>query len=192
MVISSDAIVEAFLEVLVETQNASGVNFREIARRLHCNHTNLYNYFESFDDIRASAVCRLSEKLKASFVLKAEFENPVEELSRVVQTLVRFAKSNPGLYRFLWVDSLGAAIQSPDLANLRPPEMIIVPVLSKLGGTKTSAEDVESVASIVHSFVHGEILKIICGRDQFLRGRSPEKRIASDAVRIAQALLCRA
>ncbi len=189
VVIDRDAIADAFLEVLEETQDASAVNFREIARRLNCNHTNLYNYFENFDDIRVAALCRLSEKLKSLLVPAYEADNPSEKLRHIVQSIVRFAVANPGLYRFLWVDSIGKEKRNALVGKLARPENIIVSLLEQMRTKKMSADEIDTVAAIVHSFVHGEILKRICGRYQVLGEPFSDENIANNALCLAKSLL---
>ena len=187
--INHDAIADAFLEVLEETQDANSVNFREIARRLHCNHTNLYNYFESFDDIRVAALCRLSEKLKLRLAPAYDVDNPSEKLRHIVQSIVLFATANPGLYRFLWVDNFASESLNALAGKLARPETIIVPLLEQMRVGKTRSDNLQCVAAMVHSFVHGEILKRICGRYQILDEPFTDEHIANNAVFIAESLL---
>ncbi len=49
--ISKEQIIDTTLELLKDKSDIRTINLREIARVLGCAHTNLYNYFPSFQDL---------------------------------------------------------------------------------------------------------------------------------------------
>ena len=55
MKISKELIVETALALINEEGSSSKVNLREIARRLGCAHTNIYNYYPSLDELLGRA-----------------------------------------------------------------------------------------------------------------------------------------
>ena len=62
---TADRFVDTTLELIAEQGGSQGVNLREVARRIGCAHTNVYNYFDSYDDLLWSAFRRVLDDYAA-------------------------------------------------------------------------------------------------------------------------------
>ena len=59
--ITKEQVVETTLKLIKDSENIRSVNLRGVAREIGCAHTNLYNYFSSFDELLWCAHIRILE-----------------------------------------------------------------------------------------------------------------------------------
>lgn len=162
--IDKECILETYLELVREQEGLQGVNFREIARRIGCNHTNLYNYFSSFEELRCTALAYLVQRMRSELLTGTE-QAPENQLRVFIESLVRFALQNPGWYRFLWLEKMPREDLSSILAGLPRPEDLLEPVLIRFfHPQKKSSRELRRIGAFAHGYLHGELTKFICGR----------------------------
>lgn len=179
---TADRMVDVTLELIAEHGGCRGVNLRQVARRVGCAHTNVYNYFSAFDELLWAAMLRALERM--SQFTAARLAAPPADAGRLeafVTSQVDFAMEHPGWYRFIWLEAL------PD----PPPE--VARSLQQSAGQYLAAlfaggpEDLdlprkEHVAYVVHGYLHGEICKLIQNRFVFLDSQTHRRRIIANAL----------
>jgi len=70
--ITKEQIIETALDLLKDKSDIRSVNLREIARVLGCAHTNLYNYFPSFNDLLWEAHMEIENQFIKKIALELE------------------------------------------------------------------------------------------------------------------------
>ena len=162
----AETIITKFVAILEEVGSSETVSFREIARRIGCNHTNLYNYFESFEDLRAQSLIFIAQSLRKRIVPQSEALPPETLFRNFIHSLAEWAVSNAAIYRILWIDKMPAEASMAVFSVLPRPENAIMPILEKLAEGSIHTKKLQPIAAMVHSYFHGEILKMICNRHE--------------------------
>ena len=83
-----------------------------------------------------------------------------------ISAIIDYACENTGLYKFLWIDNIGISINELIGENVRP-EKLFVPETIALSGNTLSLSEAESLVNIAQTYMHGEIIKYICGRQLY-------------------------
>ena len=173
--LSEQVIVDKALEIIERTEGMSSFNMRNLARELGCAHTNIYNYFDSFNSllwtVAAYAMRRMSEYI---FV-----ENTLEDFMR---RYVDFAFEHSGLYRLIWFYKIES--QMPD--HLREsfvyPSKKSVEIYKKELGSM-EGEEFESI-QISLAYAHGEIAMALTKRIDISDLESWKLRVLHNALDI--------
>lgn len=163
--VSREAILETTLKLINENDGITNVTLRGIAKRLGCTHTNLYNYFDSLDEIFWESIGQaLLEMMNFSgghLSIETDFE---EGLYLLLSKLIDFSMEHPGWFRLIWLESVGGK-PSAELAEiLSTPSKGFNEVIMKASGNKLSEEKVIVTGDILHGYLHGELCKWINSR----------------------------
>jgi len=170
-----DAFVKAVLDMLDEGASLRELNLRKVARRVGCAHTNVYNYFESFENL-------LWWSLKHALEHMASMVDPAQ--GDLVSSYVDFALDHPGWYRLIWLDPLSGNPPAGVAEYLPVPAEILTRwVEDRAGGASDTSEKIW----IFHGYLHGELSAITAGR---VTGRREEltERVISGAGRLFRLL----
>lgn len=159
--ISRDRAVEAFLELLEEEGSA---NFRGVAARLGCAHTNLYNFFEDWDGLRWAALgevtCRMVAAMQEGTAAAGEPLAPEIAIGRYIG----FALSHPAWYRLVWFEAL-ASPMPPDVAEETKEAMERIAGSLAAGlGLEPSVPGLAEGIATAHDLVHGSLAKALSAR----------------------------
>jgi len=180
--ISQEQILNTVLELVEETGSLQNVNFREIARRLECNHTNLYNYYPNFDSLRLAALSHLIQKMRTRMPLIQPSSSPDMQIAHFVKWLARFAMQNPGWYRFLWLEQISGTAISQTLHNSPRPEALLLPLLNAYYQQQLASKQLEHIAAFAHSYIHGELCKWLTGRHALTSKKTFVSRLANEVM----------
>jgi AcrR family transcriptional regulator len=180
----SDRFVTTTLELIAEEGGSTGVNLRQISRRMGCGHTNAYNYFDSYADLLWAAFRR-------GLVVYGEYlihdlsreQDPLEYLRRAITNLAAFPEENPGLYRFIGSDPIDLATTPGDiLETVTAMKLWFEAVVKAAASPATKPASARRAADIVLAYIDGETLNLINGRvipSEDLRGR-----VVANALRL--------
>jgi AcrR family transcriptional regulator len=183
---TADRFVQETVALIDERGGSSGVNLREVSRRVGCAHTNAYNYFASFDELIWAAF-REALGLYGDFLVRDldDAQPPREYIRRLVSNLAAYPEEEPGLYRFIGSDPIDM-------------ESIPTDVLEKVGEMKQwlsdtirscypgAAADAEEASNIVLAYIDGETLNLINGR--VIPGEDVRGRIVDNSMRLLSLL----
>ena len=164
MKITRELIVDTALALINEEGSSSRVNLREIARRLGCAHTNIYNYYPSLDellwDAHGAALRRMTEAV-TSASLKGELE---KSLQAFYSAYAGFYLSNRGWFSLLWQDPLAG--ERPERHRSEAEEMVrrLVDHLADAYRGTIEWKVLHDVLHRVHCYLHGEVSIFIHGR----------------------------
>jgi AcrR family transcriptional regulator len=173
--ISKEIIIETTLGLIDENGGIKNVTLRDIAKKIGCAHTNLYNYFNSLDEIfwesLADALLKMMYYCGNHLTTETDYE---EELYSLLSNLIDFSMDYPGWYRLIWLETIGGN-PSPEVAEiLSMPGKELIKEITKASNSKFSAEKASLIYDILHGYLHGELCKWINSRS-FINTREETK-----------------
>jgi AcrR family transcriptional regulator len=189
---TADRFIAETVALIEERGSSQDVTLREIAERVGCAHTNVYNYFEDFDDLLWAA---FSRAIDIYFVHLAEglpLEAPARELLQTfMERVVSFPREHTGLYRFITTDRLEIEAMPQELlesiARLRLGYRSIVTLAA---GLPAGSDEGVSIADILLAYVEGESLSEI--NERVLPGDDVSSRIVDNTMRLFALLVMEA
>mgnify|MGYP001827145301 CR=1 FL=1 len=180
---TGERFVEVTLEVIAEAGGSQDVNLREISRRVGCAHTNLYNYYATYQDL-------LWEAFRRGLILYGEFiveglgdsMEPDEYLRRVITNLATYPEQYPGLYRFIASDPIDVEELPGDILEAVAGMKAWLTETFAAVSEGTSREASQVASDIVLSYIDGETLNLINGR--VVPGEDVRGRVVANATRL--------
>lgn len=167
--ITKEQIIETTLELMREKADLRGLNLREIARTLGCAHTNLYNYFPSYNDLLWETHAVLQEVFLGMIIRKLEKADTAElRLAYFFEAVVDMYVSNEGWFRLSWHEYVGGErpqqdIEATQKAN-KEINRYVSEIWNELSGAYPDAEQTKRVLHNTHCYIVGEISNYIFGR----------------------------
>lgn len=167
--ITKELIIKTSLELMRNKTDLKSLNLREIARSLNCAHTNLYNYFGSYEELLwethaallETFTDMLEERLKAVKDAKLKLRSFFEAFADIYL-------SNKGWFKLAWVERIGdnrpgrnAAVTERTFAELTE---FISAIWQELYGGHPDNERVGRVLHNAHCYIVGEVSNHISGR----------------------------
>ncbi len=160
--ITREMITETAALLIEETGDKNSASLREIAKRLGCAHTNLYNYYGSLTeilwDVAAWILKRMMHDTRGEH-LSADASKDVseEDLLGIFLAFFDFSVDHPGWYRFLWLEKQEGT-PTPEAAKVLSEAMgSIYGTLGKLAGGVFSPDKVQQYSDILFCYTYGEI-----------------------------------
>lgn len=185
--INKEVILETALKLIDEKCGSKYVTLRDIAKELGCAHTNLYNYFDSLDEIFWEAIAKVlvKELEYLSDALNSKAKNE-EKLNKCLECLVDFSMKYPGWFKLVWLDSInGQPSSEVNKIIMKPGEGFIELIMET--SSSLSKDEAATVANILHSYLHGELCKWINGRS-FIGDEEVRKEIITNLRSIYKSL----
>lgn len=187
--ITKEQVVETALELMRYNNNLGALNLREIARTLGCAHTNLYNYFSSYNEllwethaaIHVVFMKIITEKLKTTDTAERRFVCFFE-------TFVDMYMDNKGWFRLLWHEYIKGDRPQRDIevtgdAN-KMVNNYISDIWNELFGEYPDKNKVKRVLHNTHCYIVGEISNYILGRGLIEDEKELKKYITHEAIRM--------
>jgi len=161
-------LIEAALALIVENGGCRGVNLRQIAARAGCAHTNVYNYFDSLEELFWAAMVHaidfqlgeLAEQIRSPAAAR-------DPLRHFITAQVSLAQSHPTLYRLCWLEPLDGPAPAGVLERFGGMRQYWERFVGARFAALRSRTDPEWARQIIHGYFHGELCKLI-GRQAFL------------------------
>lgn len=180
------ALVEAALALIDEAGGCRGVTLRAIAARAGCAHTNVYNYFPSLERLFWAVLLEAqlrSVEMIGQRLAQAAPGTP-EVLGAFVAAMLDFAQAHPGWYRLIWLEPIGEEVPPEAVPHLVRPRQRLTELIQPLLGPGVSRDEAWRATDLLHSYVHGEICKLLSKRDLADRDRGETRRIVENALRL--------
>lgn len=176
------------LGLIVETGGSQNVNLRQISRRIGCAHTNCYNYFATYQDLRWAAFRRALYGYGEYVVHDLDDSlTPNEYIRRLITNLATYPEENQGLYRFIASDPIDLdAIPEDILVSVTAMKAWLVDVMEVAYPSHVGAVEGERVANIVLAYIDGETLSLINGR--VIPGEDVKGRVVENALLMIEEL----
>ncbi|HOX48837.1 MAG TPA: TetR-like C-terminal domain-containing protein [Spirochaetia bacterium] len=169
--LSREGAVEAYLALLDEGVPA---NFRGLAAKLGCAHTNLYNFFADWDALRWAAIAEILRRLVAAMeggaaeggegagrkaVRRAE-----AEVQAALRAYVDFGLGHPSWYRLVWLEPLASPMPA-DVRSLSDEAQAAVFARLARALPGSGGEGLKTAVACGHDLVHGALAKLLSGRE---------------------------
>ncbi len=183
---TAERFVTTTLELIEEQGGSLSVNLRQISRRMGCAHTNVYNYFETYQDLLWEAFRRGLDAYGEYLVHDLSEDLDADEyLRRVIANLATFPEEHPGLYRLIGSDPIEVEeIPEDILEYVTGMKEWLATAFRAAGGPGLDEAEAAQACDIVLSYIDGETLNLLNGREipsEDLRGRiigNAEKLVA--------------
>jgi AcrR family transcriptional regulator len=186
---AAERFVDTALDLIAEHGGSGHVNLRQIARRMGCAHTNLYNYFADYPEL-------LWEAFRRTLVTYGEWITqglddalaPPTYLRRLVTNLATFPQVHPGLYRFIASDEMPTPDPPQDvLVTVGRMKTWLVQAVEAAAEPPVRADDGAAIADILLAYIDGETLNLI--NDRLVPGEDIQGRIVDNALRLHRLLV---
>ena len=145
-----EEILKAAFSLLEEEGDISTLNMRKTAKYAGCAHTNVYNYFSSFEALKWAMLKQSLQSLDEYIFQKKR--NDSDDVFTLISLYIDFAIEHPAVYKLIWVTDLdpASAPEDTDFLYLIPHKLAALLPPDK--------------ADILHSYVHGKLLNMIFSR----------------------------
>ncbi len=171
-----ERFIDETLNLIAEKGSSTEVNLREVSRRVGCAHTNAYNYFANFDELKWSAF-RSALKLYSEAIIAglSDTLSGRAYFRRMIGNMIKFAVDNPGIYRFIGSDPLEPEkIPQEIIATIIDLKRFFMEAVFVLCAGQVNRRTAAKMGNILLAYVDGEIFNLINGRilpDDNLLGR---------------------
>lgn len=185
--ITKEIIIETALDLLKDSSDIRSVNLREIARVLGCAHTNLYNYFPSYNDLLWEAHVEIENKFieQISLTLESVQDNKFK-LYQFYFLLSELYLDHQGWFRLEWLDYIDDVRPKKDKIATEEVVNTMVEMLENIWlsiySNASGQERIHGVLYDVHCYIVGEVSNFINGRGLIQDKELLKKHIAETAV----------
>lgn len=185
--ITKDQIIEVALDLLKDKSDIRCVNLREIARVLGCAHTNLYNYFPSFNDLLWEAHMAIENQFIEQISQTLErVQDDKLKLYQFYFSLSELYLDNKGWFRLAWLDYIDDVRPESDKIATENVVAAMVEMLEaiwlRIYPNVPDRERIHSVLHDVHCYIVGEVSNFINGRGLIQDSELLKMHIAETAV----------
>lgn len=187
--ITKERIVETALELMRDKSDLQGLNFREVARTLGCAHTNLYNYFPSYNDLLWETHIAVQEIFMKTLNDKLQDVNEAElRLTYFFEAFVNMYLENKGWFRLSWQEYIGGERPRRDIEMTEETNRSLNTHVSKiwkdLTGEYPDTDQTSRVLHNTHCYIVGEVSNYLLGRGLIENETELKTYITLEAVRI--------
>ena len=181
---TSERYIEATLELVADRGGSAQVNLREISRRIGCAHTNVYNYFESREDLLWHVIRRVLKQYGDAITFGLdESKSRHTNFLQFMRNMVEWPIQNPGLHRLISSDPLNPEQIPQDIMETATiMKDWISQILKVLANDQIDGKDLESLVDIMLGYLDGEIFNLINGR--VLPGEDIAGRVINNLERL--------
>ena len=173
--VTKEIILENTLHLIHENGGIKDVTLRDIAKKTGCAHTNLYNYFDSLDDIFWEALGQVLLKMMDYSEKRIDTKTDSEEtLYLILSNIIDFSMDYPGWYKLIWSETIGGNPSAEVVEILHTPGKEFNAVIMRASNNKISEKKASFIGDILHGYLHGEVSKWIYNRS-FIEGKDETK-----------------
>ena len=187
--ITKEQIVETALELVRNKSDLHGLNLREIARTLGCAHTNLYNYFPSYNDLLWEMHAAIQEVFMEMLAKKLESTNTAElRLSYFFEAFADMYIDNKGWFRLAWHEHVEGDRPQRDIEATEETNRFLNSHISgiweDLAGGTPDADASKRVLHNTHCYIVGEVSNYLLGRGLIENEAELKTYITHEATRM--------
>ena len=167
--ITKEQIIKTTLDLLKDESDIRNVNLRRIARVMGCAHTNLYNYFPSFNELLWEAHIEIENKFVGQISLNIDSaENYNVRLYQFYFALSGLYLDNKGWFRLLWMDYIDDKRPEKDIIATENAVDVMIEILKDICACicpeVSEREKMHDILHDVHCYIVGEVSNFINGR----------------------------
>ena len=167
--ITKDQIVYTALELMRDKTDLHGMNLREIARTLGCAHTNLYNYFSSYNDLLWETRATLQEILASTIEDRlAEAGAADLKLTALFEIFIDAYVDNKGWFRLVWHEHIAGERPQRDIEVTDNMNQLLhsyaIDICKEFSQNGADDAQIKQVLHNTMCYIAGEISNHISGR----------------------------
>lgn len=188
--VNREIILEKTLILLDKRNGIRNVTLRDIAKEIGCAHTNLYNYFNSLDEIFWEALGKVLNNMMdyAGSGLVVDNSHPGEAIKHMLTKLLDFYIEHPGWFSLVWLDTLNG-MPSPSVKEvLQKPSLGFIDILRD-ENTCLTEDKARIVGDIIMNYLLGELCTWINKRSFVEDKELVKKKIISNIEILYTSLL---
>jgi len=156
--INHDMIIETTLLMIDKNEGIKGVTLRAIAQKLGCAHTNLYNYFESLEELIWECVGRLLRMMTEEMSREdSGVSDPEQKLFLSFSRLLDFSLDHPGWHRLIWLEPAQGSPSAEVAKNMQQPMITFTGNVMAASKSTLSDDHLSQLCSMLLSYLYGEI-----------------------------------
>lgn len=157
-----DQLVRSAVDLIEERGGAQGVNMRSVAAHAKCAHTNVYNHFDSYEDLLWSALEESMRRYSLEIAGTIGDATGLEAYRLFLEAHMDYAVAHPGLYRFIHFEHRFEG-EMPESVQERIRGMR-AKLRDFLGGRGEVAERRWQAHEQIFGYVRGELCSLLQGR----------------------------
>lgn len=180
---TAERFVEVTLEMIEEQGGSQHVNLREVARRVGCAHTNVYNYFDGVPGLLWEAM-RRAVVVWAHSLANGLHDDlaPLDYFRKMIANYVAFPQEHAGLYRFVVLDPVNDGKYPDEIIQTVTALKDWLTDVIVACAPGTSRQDAEDACFIIDGYLTGESASLMTGR--VLPGDDLAGRMIENAERL--------
>lgn len=155
--VNREMVIETAALMVDESGGISSVTLREIAKRIGCAHTNLYNYFSSLSEIYWEVLGWVLRKMFVYTNLHGEEGDHEANLFRSFSLFVDFSIDHPGWYRLIWHENWGGEPPAHVAEFIQRPADHIYAATRMAVGSSFPEDKTRQLAEMLFAYSFGEI-----------------------------------
>jgi len=160
-----EKLITTTLDLIAQQNGLHGVNLRQIATKAGCAHTNIYNYYQNFEDLLWDAILKIGELWIESGADKYRDLKSLEEVvEQFANIQIDLAWENPGWYRCLWQEPLSGNMPARVMEARRSQRDLLTQAFVKVSQNRLDQSRADRLFQIVFTYIHGSISLMINGR----------------------------
>lgn len=163
--VNKEIIIEATLKLIDDNEGIKNVTLRDIAKKIGCAHTNLYNYYGSLDEIfwesLAQALVRMMDYSAKDTSNDIKHD---ENFYLVLSNLIDFSTKHRGWFKLIWLESIGGNPSPEVIKILNTPGRDFVELIIESSNNTLSEQKASMIGDILHNYLHGELCKWLNNR----------------------------
>lgn len=186
--ITPQKIVDTTLHAIDELGDYESVNMREIARRLGCAHTNLYNYFPDFDTLLWKTLESILKRMREVTSLEHSCapDSSDQKLEWFFSRFVAFYLDHPGWFRLIWYRKMQTKRPIEHFQLTLEVVDSLANYLIQATGPSLTLEKARYILHQVHCYLHGEISIFLAGKGLLMEEDKFRSYVVREAVIMAK------
>jgi len=187
--ITKEQIIETALELMANKNDLHGLNLREIARELGCAHTNLYNYFASYNDLLWETRAALQEIFTSKLKDNLSGADTTElRLTCLFETFIDMYIDNKGWFRLAWHQHISSERPERDVEATATMNDILnkyaLEICKEFSGDHADEEQVRQVLHNTRCYIAGEISNYLSGRSEIQSEEMLKAHVSYEALNL--------
>lgn len=166
--ISKEQVIDTVLELLKNDSDINKLNFREIARTLGCAHTNLYNYFPSYNDLLWESHSAILNNFIMEIKSRMSDEIAKHSVTSFFEVIVNMYMDNKGWFRLSWHEYIKGERPESDIEIAKNANQFLndyaMVICEKVFSKCPDRQRVKRILHNTHCYIIGEISNYLLGR----------------------------
>ncbi|MDJ0768211.1 MAG: TetR/AcrR family transcriptional regulator [Ilumatobacter sp.] len=184
---TAERFVDVTLELIEEQGGSQNLSLREVARRVGCAPTNVYNYFDGLPGLLWEALRRAVIHYAHAVANGLDDDAPpLDFLRHVVANLITYAREHPGLYRFISWDPINDGTYSDEVIQtvVALNEWFVDVIVAC--APETDRDVAQNAFYVIDAYISGESANLVTNRA--LPGADIATRMLDNALRLFTSL----